>query len=228
MEINSYSIQEGYLKLLREVYENGSVVLDERNSETIELLNMCVVIKNPLNDFYKLQCMNNNLDFDKYVEKYLIIPNLVGFNGSQLVTYCEQLFNPNKGSFTYTYGERLLGYQINSERLDQLEYVKEKLKENRNSRRALIITWMPTCDCFVSEVPCLQLIDFKIRNDKLNVSALWRSHDVKDAWFPNIVGILSLSNHIAEYLNIHVGDVSIYSLSAHIYKKTIPKKGLEI
>jgi thymidylate synthase len=62
------------------------------------------------------------------------------------------------------------------------------------------------------------LVDFKIRNNKLHTSALWRSHDIYGAWFPNAVGLTYLSQYVARKVNIAIGSVTIHSISAHIYE----------
>ena len=62
------------------------------------------------------------------------------------------------------------------------------------------------------------LVDFKIRDGKLNTTALWRSHDIYGAWFPNAVGLTHLAKYAADKLNMDVGTVTIHSISAHIYE----------
>ena len=43
----------------------------------------------------------------------------------------------------------------------------------------------------------MMLVDFKIRDGKLNTTGLWRSHDIYGAWFPNAVGLSHLSKYVA-------------------------------
>jgi len=62
------------------------------------------------------------------------------------------------------------------------------------------------------------LVDFKIRDDKLNTTGLWRSHDIYGAWLPNAVGLTNLAIYAAEKLGVKVGTLTIHSISAHIYE----------
>jgi thymidylate synthase len=62
------------------------------------------------------------------------------------------------------------------------------------------------------------LVDFKIRDGKLNTTGLWRSHDIYGAWFPNAVGLSNLANYVAGEVGAEVGTLTIHSISAHIYE----------
>ncbi len=62
------------------------------------------------------------------------------------------------------------------------------------------------------------LVDFKIRDGKLNTTGLWRSHDIYGAWFPNAVGLSNLAQYAAAEVGVEVGTITIHSISAHIYE----------
>ncbi|WP_225370006.1 thymidylate synthase [Methanobrevibacter arboriphilus] len=68
------------------------------------------------------------------------------------------------------------------------------------------------------EVPCMILVDFKIRDDKLYTTALWRSHDIYGAWFPNAVGLSYLAQYVSERVDASIETITIHSISAHIYE----------
>ena len=61
-------------------------------------------------------------------------------------------------------------------------------------------------------------MDFKIRNNKLYTTALWRSHDIYGAWFPNAVGLTYLAQYVAGEVGLDLGSITIHSISAHIYE----------
>lgn len=61
-------------------------------------------------------------------------------------------------------------------------------------------------------------IDFKIRNNKLHTTGIWRSHDIYQAWLPNAAALAILAKYISDKLNIKVGPLAIHSISAHIYE----------
>lgn len=62
------------------------------------------------------------------------------------------------------------------------------------------------------------LVDFKIRDDKLYTTALWRSHDIYGAWFPNAVGLSYLAQYVSERVDASIETITIHSISAHIYE----------
>ena len=64
----------------------------------------------------------------------------------------------------------------------------------------------------------MMLVDFKIRDGKLNTTGLWRSHDIYGAWFPNAVGLSHLSKYVAGEVGVEMGSLTIHSISAHIYE----------
>jgi thymidylate synthase len=80
------------------------------------------------------------------------------------------------------------------------------------------VTWDPSIDTKNDEVPCMIMVDFKMRDDKLNTTGLWRSHDIYGAWLPNAVGLTNLALYAAEKLGVEVGTLTIHSISAHIYE----------
>jgi thymidylate synthase len=100
--------------------------------------------------------------------------------------------------------------------LNQVKQTIDYLKENPNTRRAIMITWKFPVDFLVEEVPCLIMVDFLIREGKLLTTAVWRSHDTM-AMVPNFIALRELSRHVAKEVGIPVGSITIQSISAHIY-----------
>jgi thymidylate synthase len=192
--IKSATISKGWKTLVNRVMENGVEIRDERGSLTKELLNTIVTIKNPLDT--------------ETPEGYF-------WSGEKLEKYAEQFLSNDKKGFIYTYGNRL---RKHFENVDQIEEAIMRLKNFRGTRRAISITWDPLVDTKNEEVPCMILVDFKIRNEKLITTGLWRSHDIYGAWFPNAMGLANLAKHISDKINVQVGPLTIHSISAHIYE----------
>lgn len=217
MEIIENNIYSAYKSILQYLDLKGEIILDERGSETKEVRNLQVCIKDPLDNYYNTKKLLSNLSFKKYLEKYEKFHDV--WYGDKLINYCEQFLDPNKHGFIYTYGERLCGYQKDKEsvKINQIETIIKKLKDNQNSRRAIGITWNPTWDNERDEVPCLQFIQFMIRNNKLQITAMWRSHDIFGAWLPNVYGISYVADYVANELDLKVNKITIISNSAHIY-----------
>lgn len=144
-----------------------------------------------------------------------------GWNMTGLNQYADQLLSgENPSGFEYVYGERLRTYPDTEGNyaIDQIDFCIENLKRSKNSRRSVAITWVPDWDDHGKEVPCLQLLDFLIRDGKLHCTAFFRSHDILRAWPCNVYGIGRLMQHVANEINVPVGSLTTVSGSAHIYQ----------
>jgi thymidylate synthase len=192
--IEKPTIRKGWETLVKRVMKEGSEIKDERGSLTLELRNTVVSMDNPL----KLE-----------------IPPGYFWSGEKLEIYAEQFLSDDKQGFIYTYGNRL---RKHFEGIDQIGEAIRRLKNCNASRRAISVTWDPPTDTKEEEVPCMILVDFKIRDGELHTTGLWRSHDIYGAWFPNAVGLTRLSQYVAEEVGVEVGTLTIHSISAHIYQ----------
>lgn len=188
------TIKTGWETLVKKVIKKGVEIKDERGSLTKELLNTVVMVKNPLD---------------------IEAPKGYFWSGEKLEKYAEQFLSNDRQGFVYTYGNRL---RKHFDDIDQIQEAIGRLKNFKESRRAISITWDPTVDTKNNEVPCMILVDFKIRDGKLNTTGLWRSHDIYGAWFPNAVGLSHLAQYAAKEVGVEVGTLTIHSISAHIYE----------
>jgi thymidylate synthase len=188
------NIKTGWETLVKRIMKNGAEIHDERGSVTREILNTIVSIKNPMDTEY---------------------PKGYFWTGEKLDKYSEQFLSDDKQGFIYTYGNRL---RKHFDGIDQIQEAIIRLNNFKESRRAISITWDPTVDTKNDEVPCMMLVDFKIRDGKLNTTGLWRSHDIYGAWFPNAVGLSNLASYVANEVGSEVGTLTIHSISAHIYE----------
>jgi thymidylate synthase len=147
--------------------------------------------------------------------------------------------DPAAGKWTYTYHQRLFAYcpvenlrDQNAprpfEKVDQIQYIIDKLSEVSHTRRAQAITWMPTADPDTDHPPCLQRIWCRLLADdagrfSLNMNTHWRSRDLYKAWFMNVYAITDLQRIIAEQISekinqqVTVGRFVDISDSLHIY-----------
>jgi thymidylate synthase len=143
--------------------------------------------------------------------------------------------DPAAGKWTYTYHQRLFAYcplenlQVpNASKVNQIQYIIDKLSEVSHTRRAQAITWMPGVDPQTEHPPCLQRIWCRLVADDagrfaLNMNTHWRSRDLYKAWFMNVYALTDLQRVIAgkisEKINqqVMVGRYVDISDSLHIY-----------
>ena len=110
---------------------------------------------------------------------------------------------------------------INFPKINQIEYIIQKLKDKPYSRRAQAITWRPLVDPYHHDPPCLQRIYMRIKNDKLIMHTTWRSRDLFRAWEANVNGMIRIQKNIADKLGVGIGHYLDFSNSLHIYGNTI-------
>lgn len=193
--IRANSISDAWYRGLNLIWNHGNEVTDERGSRIREYLNLMIIIQNP------------------YIER---IPKDISWNEERLEEYAKQLITgENVQDFEYTYGQRLRNWD---EKIDQIAYVIDKLKQNPATRRATAVTWVPTIDTVVDEVPCMIIDDFKIRGGKVNLTTLFRSHDFAGAYPANLYGLSRLLEYVAGEVGESPGMITTISVSAHIYE----------
>jgi len=135
---------------------------------------------------------------------------------------------PEEGKWTYTYHQRLAGFETEGAKIDQIDYIINKLSETPYSRRAQAITWNPKTDPVTDDPPCLQRIWCRmVKLDgaayALEMNTHWRSRDAYKASFMNIFALTDLQRHIAgkisqkSGLDVKVGRYVDISDSFHIY-----------
>ena len=142
--------------------------------------------------------------------------------------------NPAAGKWTYTYHQRLFAYSQeanasqSSEKINQIQYIIDKLSEVSHTRRAQAITWVPAADPKTDHPPCLQRIWCRLLADdagglSLNMNTHWRSRDLYKAWFMNVYAMTELQRIIADEISgkidrhVTVGSYIDISDSLHIY-----------
>ncbi len=135
--------------------------------------------------------------------------------------------NPEEGKWSYTYHERLFNYPYGNEKVDQVEYIINKLAEAPHTRRAQAITWHVKSDHVVEDPPCLQRLWCRLMEAEdaftLNMSGHWRSRDAYKAAFMNLFALTDLMKIIGERLAerlpkpVRLGRYAEFVDSFHIY-----------
>lgn len=118
-------------------------------------------------------------------------------------------FEVERGNWEYTYHQRMQ---------NQIEAVIQELKRNPYSRRAVIRVAEPN-DILMNDPPCLQLIQYQLRDNCLDCTVYFRSNDLWEATFMNAFALIEIQQLIASELNVLVGTYRHIAENAHIYKK---------
>lgn len=196
MFVRGKSISMCWRRLLEVIWYKGEEFKSQRGS-TKEVRNLMVVVAEPKDESIK------------------------GFPmaGEELTRYADQLLSPDCAGFDYTYGERLRawGDGVIDKPVDQITEVADILEKDASSRRATCVTWIPPKDLKTSEVPCLILLDFKLRHGILHASAVFRSNDMFGAWPANLYGLNKVNEYVAKKIKAKPGSITTQSISAHLY-----------
>ena len=121
--------------------------------------------------------------------------------------------------FSYTYGNRLNHHPSLPKGVNQIKEICRKLIINPQTRRAILHTWSPGIDLFMKDCPCLQTIQFLIRDNLLNMILTFRSQDALSALGANLYALQRLQETVAEGVSVKSGSIDLFVASSHIYHK---------
>jgi len=140
------------------------------------------------------------------------------------IVYADNLLNgEHENAFAYTYWRRLhqwgddLYHDDTLVVNDQIAYIIQKLRADPRSRRAVAVTWNPVVDQTVDDVPCLQLVQCAVRDDRLAMRVAFRSNDIHLALSANMYGLIAKQQQIADAIGVPVGPYTHVALIPHIY-----------
>jgi thymidylate synthase len=134
-------------------------------------------------------------------------PDLVMMVGPQFKNYAE-----DNGVFHGAYGPRTNG---------QYHAVIERLKNDPDSRQAVVTIWNPQYDLQWNkrDYPCTILHQFRIRDNKLNMSVYMRSNDVWLGAAYDFFQFTRVQIAMASVLGIEPGKYAHHVGSLHIYEQ---------
>lgn len=112
----------------------------------------------------------------------------------------------------FTYGQLI--YDMNG--VDQFEWMLKRL-QNKPETKSATISLMPP-GLKGPNLPCLNVLDAKIRNDELHLQFFFRSQNVFGRQYANLLAIADLQEELARRIGCGVGTMNGYIASAHIYE----------
>ena len=222
MNINFF--EKVWKELLNEVIYNGKYTYKD-DSKIKEVIGVHKQIKNP----YSNSIINISADkFASYVKKGIFDIAEYPIKGEALFDYVTSLDDEHQiylddDGFIYTYSERLQNYND----INQLDVIINRLNKNINSNRAIAVTYNPMVDMNRQDIPCLQLIQALVRNDKLILSVYFRSNDLYGAFPSNMMFLTYLGMKIANELGVQFDYIDYHCSSLHIYE-TDYQQALEV
>lgn len=111
--------------------------------------------------------------------------------------------------YTISYGSLFRDHQG----VDQVSRVVAKLRAKRETKQATMAFQTPSDP----HLPCISLLDFKIRDGALHANAVYRSQNVYASQPGNAVAVRRIQEEIGQLLDTPIGLLTFHVLSAHIY-----------
>jgi thymidylate synthase len=114
---------------------------------------------------------------------------------------------------------------------DQLSTIIDMLREDPDSRRAVLMMWDPVADLAGGgkDLPCNVTAFFKVRDGAVNVTVCNRSNDmIWGAYGANMVHMSILQEYVARCLGLNVGVYTQMSDSFHVYKDVWDEKAPDV
>jgi thymidylate synthase len=99
--------------------------------------------------------------------------------------------------------------------LDQLHWVRDRLRSEPLSRSATITTFQPLSD--TSYIPCVSLLDFYLHDDALHLVVYAHSIDFGAKGYANLLELAVIQEQVASELDRAVGSLTMIVKSAHVY-----------
>lgn len=124
----------------------------------------------------------------------------------------KKVFNtqePNK--FGHNYSNVIIGPKGNN--IEPINQIIDLLKTNINSKNA-VLTFLP-----YDKIPCLNIIQFLVRNGKLETTYYSRSQDIYKKFPLDALCIKDYTEKISSALDIKINKIVANITSAHIYKQ---------
>lgn len=153
------------------------------------------------------------------------IPDYLPCNEERVRAYIPRITRDLPGGIhknEYTYGSRMRSWFGT----DQVKRAVEKLAREPISRAVVIGLWDATKDLEIGGSPCLNHIWLRISENKLYMTAIFRSHDMFEGYPENAFGLRMLQEEIRASLQerlgkeVKLGEMMILSQSAHLYRDT--------
>ncbi|MBN2150083.1 MAG: hypothetical protein JW839_01430 [Candidatus Lokiarchaeota archaeon] len=190
--INSHSLLDAWGKAVREVIAEGRPGADD--GEPIhELLDLFLLVTDPA-----------------------VEPSIAAAD-PQASAWMHANFTENRPvpelGNAASYATRLRDYHGK----DQVAGVVERLRAKPETKSATITTLMPDED--TSYVPCVSMLDFKLRDGTLILTATCRSLDFGKKALHNMAELADIGREVQASIKAARLSLHVHAISAHVYQK---------
>jgi thymidylate synthase len=220
--MNSYgNFTQAYVDLCRIIRDESEFVSSPRGMKIKEKLGVQFRIKNPRDRLPYIEARNFSLS-------YFVAETLWYMSGedstewiSHYAPFWKDISDDGKTANS-AYGARIFRRhdRIGNNQIVQWDYVKEELRKDPDSRRAVIHIRTPDDSIHASkDVPCTLALQFFIREGKLHLHVNMRSSDIILGIAYDIPAFTTMQEVLANELEIELGEYVHTSNSLHCYER---------
>ncbi|MFC1598991.1 thymidylate synthase [Patescibacteria group bacterium] len=192
---------EAWLEIIKKIMKFGTIRESFHGNNCKELFNIATVITDEDPDNFKM--------FDYFQ-----------INENDIKEYLPKFMTGEKGTADYTYGERLWNFpktEGQDYKYNQVDDVIVDYLSRYPTDRAAYAVMFGVQDHTAKSSPCMCLVQATNVDEKLELTAYFRSHDIFGGWLLNVYGLRTLQKYIADKLKWSIGNLTVYSNCAHIY-----------
>jgi thymidylate synthase len=203
MEINEKKAEDAWKKALSLVMNKGKDFVDRDNRTCREVLNISIGVEDMSDVTKPIEVLNS---YGKWVYPPLEELKAIILSRHEIPGYY------------YNYGARAFNFNT----INQVDkYVIPLLKKDSSSRRATVVFYDPVKDSslFKRDIPSTIMMNFNIRDGKLNVSIVIRSNDLFFGWPTNLYQTSVMQKYVAKEIGCEIGGIMTSSISAHIFEE---------
>ena len=220
--MNSYSnFTEAYVDLCKQIRDNTQHVSSPRGMKIKENLGVQFRIMNPRDRLPRVAARNFSLAY--FVAETLWYLN--ADDSTEWISYYAPFWSnisDNNKTANSAYGARIFKThpRIGNGNIVQWDYVKEELRKDPDSRRAVIHIRTPSDSIIESkDVPCTLSLQFFIRENKLHLHVSMRSSDIILGLAYDVPAFTTIQEILANELGVELGEYVHTSNSLHCYER---------
>lgn len=184
------TLGEAWLDSIELVMKDGEDILDDKR-KLKEIRNLYITIKDIREDDIILQKHADKERIKLMKEKYATC----GLVGDYKIDY---------GSYIY-----------DNNGINQMEWLRDRIQNKPETKSATITLHRPGEDMLA----CLSLMDFKLRQEKLYMTVIYRSQNIFSSQPGNLIALRRMHEDLAAQLSVKIGDTELIVISAHIYEE---------
>lgn len=198
---------EAYKKVIQKVIDEG-ITVKPRSQATKELLQETIKIEMPAYNMAYIKNRKWNL-LHAIVESLYIFSSINDVRVTSIFNKNMQNFSDNGITMYGDYGSRIA---------DKIPLLINKLKDDKDTRQAVLTIYdSDDIDMVSRDIPCTVMLQFTIRNERLNMHVFMRSNDCIWGMPYDVFMFTNMQMVIANELDLACGNYYHTATSMHIY-----------